>query len=95
MFGGGAKKKAAPARPRHGGTSLSQLGLMDMPGTDEFGNVSLDGDDDDDGDLEAELHAIMYGDSKTKKPVKKKSVVSSGQLQNMVDACMQGKILIF
>ena len=90
MFGGGAKKKQ-PAKPRHAGTSLSSLGLIDVPGTDEFGNISLDPPDDNDEDLEAELHAIAYGNSKTKKPVKKKQLVSDNELQSMVDMCMQGK----
>ena len=91
MFGNGGKKK--PAKARHAGTALSSLGLMDIPGTDEFGNISLDDiDDDDDGELEAELNAIAYGGSKARKPIKKKNVVSSSALQNMVDVCMQGII---
>ena len=91
MFGGGAKKKQT--KPRHAGTSLSSMGLMDIPGTDEFGNISLDGDDgDNDDELEAELNAIAYGGSKAKKPVKKKNVVSSNELKNMVDACMEGRL---
>ena len=89
MFGGGQKKK--PSKPRHAGTSLSSFGLMDVPGTDEFGNISIEdvGDEYDD-ELEAELNAIAFGGSKTKKPVKNKAV-SSKELQNMVDICMQGK----
>ena len=47
MFGGGAKKKQ-PTKPRHAGASLSSFGLIDVPGTDEFGNISLEQDDDDD-----------------------------------------------
>lgn len=91
MFGGGGKNK--PTKPRHAGTSLSSMGLMDIPGTDEFGNISIDEDDgDNDAELEAELNAIAYGGSKTKKPVKKKNVVSSNELQNMVDVCMQGRL---
>ena len=91
MFGGGAKKKQN--KPRHAGTSLSSMGLMDMPGTDEFGNISLNDDaDDNDAELEAELNAIAYGGSKSKKPMKKKNVVAPKDLQNMVDACMQGKL---
>ena len=39
MFGNGGKKK--PSKPRHSGTALSSLGLMDIPGTDEFGNSVL------------------------------------------------------
>ena len=93
MFGGGAKKKQA-TKPRPAGTSLSSFGLMDVPGTDEFGNISLEQPDDDDGDLEAELHAIAYGNSKTKKPIKKKQLVSDNELQNMVDLCMQGNKLL-
>ena len=89
MFGGGAKKKP-PTKPRPSGTSLSSFGLMDIPGTDEFGNISIEQPDDDDEDLEAELNAIAYGNSKTKKPVKKKQLVSENELQNMVDLCMQG-----
>ena len=89
MFGGGQKKK--PPKPRHAGTSLSSFGLMDVPGTDEFGNISIEdvGDEYDD-ELEAELNAIAFGGSKTTKPVKNKAV-SSKELQNMVDICMQGK----
>ena len=91
MFGNGGKKKPSKARPA--GTALSSLGLMDIPGTDEFGNISLDDiDNDDDGELEAELNAIAYGGSKARKPIKKKNVVSSSALQNMVDACMQGTV---
>ena len=93
MFGGGAKKKQ-PTKPRPAGTSLSSFGLMDVPGTDEFGNISLEQPDDDDEDLEAELHAIAYGNSKTKKPIKKKQIVSENELQNMVDLCMQGNKML-
>ena len=89
MFGGGAKKKQ-PTKARHAGASLSSFGLIDVPGTDEFGNISLDHEDDDDDDLQAELHAIAYGNSKARKPAKKKQLVSENQLQNMVDMCMQG-----
>ena len=93
MFGGGARKK--PTKPRNAGTSLSSFGLMDVPGTDEFGNISLDDiDDEDDGELEAELNAIAYGNSKAKKHVKKKEVVSSSELQSMVDSCMQGVLCV-
>ena len=92
MFGNGGKKKPPKARP--GGAALSSFGLMDMPGTDEFGNISLgDDNDENDDELEAELNAIMYGGSKAKKPIKKKNVVSSSELQSMVDICMQGKEL--
>ena len=90
MFGGGAKKKQ-PTKPRHAGASLSSFGLIDVPGTDEFGNISLEQDDDDD-ELQAELNAIAYGSSKAKKPVKKKQIISENELQNMVEMCMQGTV---
>ena len=82
MFGGGAKKKQ-PTKARHAGASLPSFGLIDVPGTDEFGNISLDHEDDDDDDLQAELHAIAYGNSKARKPAKKKQLVSENQLQEL------------
>ena len=92
MFGGAAKKRQA--KPRHGATSLSSLGLMDVPVTDELGNMALDEGGQDD-ELEAELNAIIHGENNTKKPIKKKKEVSSSELQSMVDLCMQGNFRYF
>ena len=90
MFGGGGGKKKPPARPRQAGkTSLSNLGLINMPGVDEFGNVSLEEGDDDDSQLEDELNNLMYGGSKANKPRKKRDIVSPDELQNMVASCMR------
>lgn len=62
MFG---RRKEEKCRVNRGG-GLSQFGLLDVPNLNDFGNIDVMGgmdDDDNDGDLEAELMALTAGKS--------------------------------
>ena len=91
MFGSKKKEqRKAQGRTKRSGNpkSLSQFGLMDVPSIDEIG--ADDPEDDNEAALEAELQQLMYGDSKTKKPVKKKMAPKPQvDLDSMVASCMQ------
>ncbi|XP_045616529.2 coiled-coil and C2 domain-containing protein 1-like [Procambarus clarkii] len=79
MFSG--RKDDKERRPRRGG-GLAQLGLMDVPGIEDFNN-------ENDADLEAELLALTGGGGGRKQPYKGKPVVSPDQLAKMVADCMR------
>ncbi|KAG7167864.1 Coiled-coil and C2 domain-containing protein 1-like [Homarus americanus] len=80
MFSGRKDDKAK--RPRRSG-GLAQLGLMDVPGMDNFH------DDEDHADLEAELAALTGGGGGNKQLKKGKPAVSPDDLAKMVAECMQ------
>ncbi|XP_063606025.1 coiled-coil and C2 domain-containing protein 1-like isoform X2 [Penaeus indicus] len=89
MFGFSGRKddKSKQQKRGHGrkGGNLAQFGLMEVPDMDNL-TIGAD-DDDDDGDLEAELLALTGGERKPKKAPKK--IVSPHELDKMVNECMR------
>ncbi|XP_037775377.1 coiled-coil and C2 domain-containing protein 1-like isoform X1 [Penaeus monodon] len=89
MFGFSGRKDDKSKQQKRGqgrkGGNLSQFGLMEVPDMDNL-TIGAD-DDDDDGDLEAELLALTGGERKPKKAPKK--IVSPHELDKMVNECMR------
>ncbi|KAK7067045.1 Coiled-coil and C2 domain-containing protein 1A [Halocaridina rubra] len=87
MFSGRKNEKSKGGQPRRGG-NLSQFGLMEVPDIDGL-NLGIGADDEDDGDLEAELLALTGGEGEKKQPRRGKPVVSASALDKMVNECMR------
>lgn len=85
-------RRSGASKGRSGGPkgSLAQLGLFDMPDLDAIGNGDGSEDDADDGDLEAELSALLSGrvQAKPKKP-KPKPAADLASIQMMAAAALK------
>lgn len=86
-------RRSGASKARAGGAagSLAQLGLFDMPDLDAIGNDDDGSEDDaDEGDLEAELSALLSGrvQAKPKKP-KPKPASDLASIQMMAAAALK------